>query len=126
MTHRGSACAMQCATSAALKWNAFSARVTELGNARRLKNSPNNRRYQQTFMNTCSHHHLLLLPKKSHRLRCQHCHLTINANELNNRYCPECFEVSGKKKYDFQEVEESKTETIQYRCEDCGMLIDCG
>jgi Zn finger protein HypA/HybF involved in hydrogenase expression len=76
-------------------------------------------------MNSCSHHHLLLLPKQSPRLRCQHCHLTINANELNNKYCPECFEESGKKRYDFEEVNDSKIGIIQYRCEDCGAIIDC-
>jgi predicted RNA-binding Zn-ribbon protein involved in translation (DUF1610 family) len=76
-------------------------------------------------MNACSHHHLLLLSKQSHRVRCQHCHLTINANELSNRYCPECFEVSGKKRYDFAEVKEQKKESVQYRCEDCGVLIEC-
>jgi hypothetical protein len=52
--------------------------------------------------------------------------LTINITELNNNYCPECFEVSGKKRYDFDEVIDSKPETIKYRCEDCGMIIDCG
>ena len=76
-------------------------------------------------MNSCSHHYLLLLPKPSPRLRCQHCHLTINANELNNKYCPECFEESGKKRYDFEEVNDSKIGIIQYRCEDCGAIIDC-
>jgi hypothetical protein len=44
---------------------------------------------------------------------------------LTNRYCPECFEESGKKRYDFEEVLESKQEHIQYRCEDCGALIEC-
>jgi hypothetical protein len=77
-------------------------------------------------MDLCSHHHLLLLARKSRRLQCQHCHLIISAHELNNGYCPECFEVSGKKRYDFGEVKESKAETIQYRCEDCGIIVDCG
>jgi hypothetical protein len=46
-------------------------------------------------------------------------------NELNNRYCPECFEVTGKKRYDFEEVKEPKKEITQYRCEDCGIIVDC-
>jgi ribosomal protein S27AE len=52
--------------------------------------------------------------------------LTINADELDNKYCPECFEVSGKKRYDFEEVEDSKIASTQHRCEDCGMVIACG
>jgi predicted RNA-binding Zn-ribbon protein involved in translation (DUF1610 family) len=77
-------------------------------------------------MNPCAHRHLMLLPnKKNNRLRCRHCHLTIEMNELGNRYCPECFEVRGKKQYDFEEVRETKTDTTQYRCEDCGVVITC-
>jgi hypothetical protein len=44
---------------------------------------------------------------------------------LNNNYCPECFEVSGKKRYDFEEVKNLKIESTKYRCEDCGMIINC-
>jgi hypothetical protein len=51
--------------------------------------------------------------------------LTIKVNELSNSYCPECFEVSGKKRYEFEAVNDEKTEIIQYRCEDCGVVIDC-
>jgi rubredoxin len=51
--------------------------------------------------------------------------LTIDLNELRNRYCPECFEVTGKKRSDFEEVDELKMAITQYRCEDCGVLIDC-
>ena len=76
-------------------------------------------------MNSCNHRHLVLLPKKSQKLRCQHCHLTIDLNELRNKYCPECFEVTGKKRSDFEEVDELKMAVTQYRCEDCGVLIDC-
>jgi hypothetical protein len=44
--------------------------------------------------------------------------------ELSHRYCPECFEVSGKKQFDFEEVIDVKTDITQYRCEDCGAMID--
>jgi len=67
----------------------------------------------------------MLLPKKSKKLRCHFCHLTIDLNELRNGYCPECFEVTGKKRSDFEEVDDVKMEIVQYRCEDCGVLIDC-
>jgi hypothetical protein len=83
------------------------------------------RRYQYISMNPCNHNHLILLPKQSNKLRCHHCHLTIKINELSNRYCPECFEVSGKKRYEFEEVKDAETGTVQYRCEDCGVIIDC-
>ena len=76
-------------------------------------------------MNSCNHSHLMLLPKKNKKLRCHHCHLTIDPNELRNRYCPECFEVTGKKRFDFEEVDDMKVELTQYRCEDCGVTIDC-
>ena len=72
----------------------------------------------------CPHHHLLLLPQPTKRLRCQDCHLTINANELTRGYCPECFEVRGKKRYAFEEVPEVNATTAHYRCEDCGVVID--
>jgi hypothetical protein len=51
--------------------------------------------------------------------------LTIDLNELRNKYCPECFEVTGKKRSDFEQVDELKMAITQYRCEDCGVLIDC-
>ncbi len=77
-------------------------------------------------MHPCNHHHLMLLATQNYnKLRCRHCHLTITANELNNGYCPECFETSGKRRYDFEEVRATKTETVKYRCEDCGAIIDC-
>jgi predicted RNA-binding Zn-ribbon protein involved in translation (DUF1610 family) len=75
-------------------------------------------------MHACKHHHLLLVHQRPHKLRCQHCHLTIDAGELTHRYCPECFERRGKKRYDFEEVKETNTAIIQYRCEDCGVMID--
>jgi len=74
-------------------------------------------------MNSCSHNNLVLLPQQRGRIRCRHCHLTMKSDELVSKYCPECFESSHKKQYDFEEIED--IDTTQYRCEDCGVLIDC-
>ena len=76
-------------------------------------------------MDACTHHHLVLLPKPGNRLRCRHCHLTIKSDELSERYCPECFETSGKRRYDFEDVVDTTVNVTQYRCEDCGVIIDC-
>jgi Zn finger protein HypA/HybF involved in hydrogenase expression len=75
-------------------------------------------------MSACRHLQLVLLPEQKNRLRCRHCHLTINADELTSRYCPECFESSGRKRYDFDEVAEVKDDVARYRCEDCGVMIE--
>ena len=75
-------------------------------------------------MSNCKHVNLVLLPGQKNRLRCKHCHLTIKAEDLGKNYCPECFEVHGDKRYDFEEVAEDASETTQYRCEDCGLIIN--
>ena len=76
-------------------------------------------------MDDCKHSHLVLLPKPSDRVRCRQCHLTIKIDDLTGKYCPECYEMSGKRHNDFEEVEETPSESVQYRCEDCGVLINC-
>jgi len=75
-------------------------------------------------MTSCKHGNLVLLPGQKKRMRCKHCHLTIKVDDLEKEYCPECFEVHGKRWYDFEEVEEDLSETTQYRCEDCGLIIN--
>ena len=75
-------------------------------------------------MASCTHMQLVLLPKPKNRLRCRHCHLTINADELSSRYCPECYESSHQKRFDFEEVAAAETGIVQYRCEDCGAMIE--
>ncbi|MBF0119318.1 MAG: hypothetical protein HQK79_10825 [Desulfobacterales bacterium] len=65
-----------------------------------------------------------MIEKKSLKLRCLHCHLTIKKAELEDGYCPECFEKSGQKVYDFKEVEIKESGTTRYRCEDCRLFID--
>ncbi len=76
-------------------------------------------------MNTkpCPHKNLFLLPAQTDRLRCRHCALTIKSSDLKGRYCPECYEATGIKRYDFEEVAEPIEGSVQYRCEDCGVLI---
>ncbi len=74
-------------------------------------------------MASCDHQNLMLLPEKN-RLRCQRCHLTIKAEELDGNYCPECLEIDGKKRYDFEDIATIKPGTVRYRCEGCGIIIE--
>jgi predicted RNA-binding Zn-ribbon protein involved in translation (DUF1610 family) len=66
---------------------------------------------------------LELLPQPKKRLRCRHCHLTIAQDDLKEGYCPECFDSSGVKQYEFEEVAAERNEIVHYRCEDCGVII---
>ncbi len=75
-------------------------------------------------MTSCKHSNLLLLPEKKERLRCRYCHLTIKADELMDNYCPECFDLSGKKHYDFEEIAAEKTKIVKYMCEECKIIIE--
>lgn len=72
-------------------------------------------------MPPCRHTHLILLPESGQRLRCRRCHLTLSAEELQDGFCPECYESSGRRHYDFEPVE--STQETRYRCEQCGILI---
>ncbi len=76
-------------------------------------------------MFSCKHSSLILLPEVGNRLRCRSCHLTIETNELGDGYCPECFESRGEKRYNFEEMEGGLAEGARYRCEECGVIIDC-
>jgi hypothetical protein len=51
--------------------------------------------------------------------------LTINARDLTARYCPECFETSKTKRYDFEDVVTPDSGVVRYRCEQCGAMIEC-
>ena len=73
----------------------------------------------------CNHSKLTLLSEKKNRVRCRDCHLTIKADELGDGYCPECFEMHGKKQYDFEAVEATGEGKSIYRCEECGVMIEC-
>jgi hypothetical protein len=75
-------------------------------------------------MTSCTHRELVLLPETRPRVRCRHCHLTINADELPYRYCPECFETTNTKRYDFEDVAAVDPGIVRYRCEGCGVIIE--
>lgn len=74
-------------------------------------------------MTTCMHHKLVLLSEVENKMRCRHCHLTITSEELRYDYCPECYEVHGKKLYDFEYIADEKAGIVRYRCEECGAII---
>jgi hypothetical protein len=73
--------------------------------------------------NDCPHTNLTVLGSARRKLRCRHCHLTIDAEELSEGYCPECYEATGDQRYDFDRVA-SANRGIRYRCEECGLVIE--
>jgi predicted RNA-binding Zn-ribbon protein involved in translation (DUF1610 family) len=74
-------------------------------------------------MNTCNHTNLELLPASRPKLRCRHCHLTLVAEDLKDDFCPECFDNSGSKRYEFEELKAPQDPAVRYRCDDCGTII---
>jgi phage FluMu protein Com len=74
-------------------------------------------------MVSCTHDKLELLPERKMTLRCRHCHLTLGRDELEEGFCPECFETSGSKRYEFEEMAAPEDGIVRYRCEDCGAVI---
>ncbi len=56
-------------------------------------------------------------------MRCNHCHLTLSADELGDSYCPECFDATGAKRYDFETLSNTGENLVRYRCEECGVII---
>lgn len=75
-------------------------------------------------MPLCNHSTLELLPGKKSRVRCRHCHLIIEADELGDGCCPECFEADGRKRYEFEELPETDNDIARYRCADCGIIVE--
>jgi rubredoxin len=75
-------------------------------------------------MTECNHSTLELLPERKKSVRCRHCHLTIIPDELPEGYCPECFENSGVKRYDFEDVVGAGSTAPRYRCEQCGVIFE--
>ena len=79
-------------------------------------------------MDNCPHTNLILLDfgEQRQKLRCRHCHLTIDEQELADGYCPECYEATGYKRSEFDEVnhDPATSDITRYRCEDCGTFID--
>lgn len=76
-------------------------------------------------MTDCRHANLLVITENSDRMRCRHCHLTLKAEEMRDGYCPECLEVAGRKRNDFEKIEPGQKK-VQYRCEDCGAMLNPG
>jgi hypothetical protein len=76
-------------------------------------------------MPPCLHRNLLLLPAPAPRRRCRHCHLTIREDELDGGFCPECYERSGRRRYDFETLD-GEDGGARYRCEECGILVAGG
>ncbi|MBN2126702.1 MAG: hypothetical protein JW821_20550 [Deltaproteobacteria bacterium] len=77
-------------------------------------------------MEPCRHRRLILIERPGRKLRCLHCHLTIDEKELGDGCCPECLEARGIQRRDFEEVSLRKDGAVEYRCEDCGALIRAG
>lgn len=72
----------------------------------------------------CNHRELVLLEPKGEKLRCRHCHLTIDAKELaGDGYCPECYEIHGVKRRDFETLRSKEADGVRYGCERCGAVI---
>lgn len=75
-------------------------------------------------MSNCNHQALVLLKPPGEKLRCRHCHLTIDKTELTAEYCPECYERDGVRRFDFESIEPRLDEKVYYRCEKCGVMIE--
>jgi hypothetical protein len=75
-------------------------------------------------MSSCSHKTLVLIRETGGKVRCRTCHLVISADELNGRFCPECYDVNHEKRYDFEPVESEGDDVTRYRCEGCGAMIE--
>ena len=74
-------------------------------------------------MKKCIHQNLVLVKPDKNKLRCTHCHLTINEDDLDSDYCPECWETDRVKRRDFERVEQKECDTDTYRCEKCGVEV---
>jgi len=75
-------------------------------------------------MTSCQHANLELLPVRKRTMRCRSCHLTLDGDELGDGHCPECFDTTGVRRYDFEALDSGES-VVTYRCEDCGALIKC-
>ncbi len=75
-------------------------------------------------MNGCRHRNLETLPGEKKRVRCRRCNLVISAEELGGGYCPECYETSGLRHYEFENISNDGETLIRYRCEECGEVLE--
>jgi len=76
-------------------------------------------------MPSCTHTTLELLPSRKRTLRCRRCYLTLDVEELGGSHCPECFERSGKRHFEFEELDTNSDGAATYRCEGCGVIVKC-
>jgi len=74
-------------------------------------------------MTSCRHATLELLVERKTTMRCRRCHLTLAAEELGDGHCPECFDSSGTKHFEFEELTHAGGQGARYRCEECGIVI---
>jgi len=74
-------------------------------------------------MNSCNHTNLELLPERKNTVRCRYCDLTLAVEDLQDGFCPECFDASGAKRYEFDEVKSREESAARYRCDDCGIIV---
>ena len=76
-------------------------------------------------MSYCKHQNLVLIVPQDKKLRCRCCHLTIDEKEVADKYCPECYETHGLKRFDFDRLEIEDDGRASYKCEKCGLMITC-
>jgi len=74
-------------------------------------------------MSECTHQKLVLLAPQGKKVRCRYCHLTIDEADLVDGFCPECYEVHGVRRSDFEPIEAKSDNDTQYSCETCGAII---
>ena len=74
-------------------------------------------------MSTCRHQKLVLIKQDKNKLRCTHCHLTINEEDLDSDFCPECWETDRIRRRDFKKIDQKENDSDTYRCEGCGVEV---
>jgi hypothetical protein len=74
-------------------------------------------------MDGCKHQHLILPRAPGKKLRCRYCHLSIDEKDLAEGHCPECYEISGVKRKDFEIIDTPNDQKRRYLCESCGAVI---
>ena len=72
---------------------------------------------------SCPHKTILVIKDNAEKLRCTRCHLTLDAVDLGDACCPECLDVSGRRRYDFEKVSRPEVVAPRYRCDDCGLML---
>lgn len=76
-------------------------------------------------MPVCRHETLTLIVEKNNRLRCRHCHLTIDEDELGSGCCPECLEAHNIRRRDFERLNPAADGQTRYCCSACGLIVAC-